>query len=151
MRPDYISKMSQQPMPSRLNSPSVEGEAEEEAEVTKEEGEVQVTITQVKVTDNITRIKISKVTDNRTRIRTSSLKEAEGEDQMTNQAYNAITVRILGTMNLNDKRSKQINSQAEHMSQIMKEKPQMVCFSHATRLKNNIKIFGCWTVDATIT
>jgi hypothetical protein len=70
---------------------------------------------------------------------------------MTNQAYNAITVRSLGTMNLNARRSKQIISQAEHMSQIMKEKPQMVCFSHATRLKNNIKISGCWTVDATIT
>jgi hypothetical protein len=66
-------------MPSRLDSPSVE------AEVTKEEGEVQVTITQVKFIDNRTRIKISKVTDNKTRIRISSLKEAKGEDQMTNK------------------------------------------------------------------
>jgi hypothetical protein len=75
--------------------------------VTKEEGEVQVTITQVKVTDNKTRIRISKVTDNRTRIIISSLKEAEGEDQMKNQTYNAITAKIMGTMNLNVGRSKQ--------------------------------------------
>jgi hypothetical protein len=93
-------------MPSRLNSLSAEGEAEAEVEVIKEEGEVQVTITQMKVTDNRTRIIISKVTDNRTRIRISSLKEAEGEDQMKNQAYNAITAKILGTMNLNAERSK---------------------------------------------
>jgi len=69
-------------MPSRLNSPSTEVEAVEE--VTKEEAEVQVTITQVKVTDN-TRIIISKVIDNKTRIKISSLKESKGEDQMTNQ------------------------------------------------------------------
>jgi hypothetical protein len=112
MRPDYISQMSQSPMPSKLNSPSAEGEAEEEVEVIKEEGEVQVTITQTKVTDNRTRIIISKVTNNRTRIRISSLKEAEGEDQMTNQAYNAITAKSLDTMNLNAGGSKQIKSQA---------------------------------------
>jgi hypothetical protein len=70
---------------------------------------------------------------------------------MTNQAYNAITAKSMGTMNLNAGRSKQISSQAEHMSQIIQEKPQKVCFSHATRLKNNLKISGCWTVDATIT
>jgi hypothetical protein len=122
-------------MPSKLNSLSIEGEAE----VTKDEGALQVTNTQVEVTDNNTRIRIS------------SLKEAEGEDQMTNQAYNAITAKIMGTMNLNAGRSKQINSQAEHMCQIIREKPQEVCFSRATRLKNNLKIFGCWIVDATIT
>ena len=143
--------MSEQPTPSRLNSPSREGEAEEEAEVTKEEGAVQVTLTQVEDTDNRTRIKISKVTDNRIRMRVSKLNKAEGEDHMKNIAYNDITKKCIGTMNLNVGRSKQINSQAEHISHIMKEKPQMVCFSHATRLKNNIKIVGCLTVDATIT
>jgi len=70
---------------------------------------------------------------------------------MTNQTYNVITSKSMGIMNLNSERSKQISSQAEHMSQIMKEKPQMVCFSHATKLKNNIKIYGCWTMVATIT
>jgi hypothetical protein len=30
--------MSQSPIPSKLNSPSAEGEAEEEAEITKDEG-----------------------------------------------------------------------------------------------------------------
>jgi hypothetical protein len=68
--------------------------AEEEAEVTKDEGVLQVTNTQVEVTDN------------NTRIRLSSLKEVEGEDQMTNQAYNAITAKSMGTMNLNAGRSK---------------------------------------------
>jgi hypothetical protein len=138
-------------MPSKLNSPSIEGEAKEEVEVTKDEGALQVTHTQVEVTDNKIRIKISKVIDNNTKIRISSLKEAEGEDQMTNQAYNAITAKSMGTMNLNAGRSKQISSQAEHMCQIIWEKPQEVCFSHATRLKNNLKISGCWKVDATIT
>ena len=38
-------------MPSKLNSPSAEGEVEEEAEVTKEEGEIKVTLTLVKVTN----------------------------------------------------------------------------------------------------
>jgi hypothetical protein len=108
-------------MPSRLNSPSTEGEAE--AEVIKEEGKVQVTIIQMKVTDNRVKIKISKVTDNRTRIGISILKEAEGEDQMTNQAYNVINAKSMGTINMNSGRSKKINSQAEHMYQIMKEKP----------------------------
>jgi hypothetical protein len=153
MRPDCISQMSQSPMLSKLNSPSAEGEAEEEAEVTKEEGAIKVTLTPVEVTDNSIRIKISKVKDNNNKIniRISSLKEAEGEDQMTNQAYNAITAKSMGTMNLNAGRSKQIISQAEHMCQITREKTQEVCFSHATRLKNNLKISGCWTVDATIT
>jgi hypothetical protein len=105
----------------------------------------------LKVTDNINKTIISKVTNNRTRIRTSIFKEAEGEDQMTNQSYNAITVRSLGTMNLNAGRSKKIISQEQHMSQSMEQKPQIVCFSHATRLKNNKKIFGCWTVAETIT
>jgi hypothetical protein len=83
-------------MPSKLNYLSTEGEAEEEAEVTKEEGAVQVTLTQVEDTDNRTRIKISKVTDNRIRIRVSNLNEVEGEDEMTNQAYNAITAKNFG-------------------------------------------------------
>ena len=114
-------------MPSRLNSSSIEGEAE----VIKEEGEVQVRISQVKVTDIKTRIKIS------------SLKEAEGEDQIIKQAYNSTTAKSLGNMDLNAERRKNIDTQAEHMCQIMKEKPQMECFSHATRLKNNPKISGC--------
>jgi hypothetical protein len=122
-------------MPSRLNSLSAEGEAKAEVEVTKEEGEFQVTITQVKVPDIQTRIRIS------------ILKEAEGGDQMKKQAYNTTTSKSIGTMG----RRKKITTQAEHMSQIMKEKPQMVCFSHATRLKNNTKTFGCWTMDVAIT
>jgi hypothetical protein len=140
-------------MLSKLNSPSAKGEAEEEAEVTKEEGAIKVTLIAVEVIDNNIRIKISKVKDinNKINIRISSLKEAEGEDQMRNQVYNAITTRSMGTMNLNAERSKQINSQAEHMCQIIREKPQEVCFSHAIRLKNNLKISGCWTVDAAIT
>ena len=92
-----------------------------------------------------------KVTYNKTRIGISILKEAEGEDQMIKQAYNAITTKSMGTMNLNAGRSKQISSQAEHMCQITREKTQDVCFFHATRLKNNLKISGCWIVDATIT
>jgi hypothetical protein len=140
-------------MLSKLNSPSAKGETEEEAEVTKEEGAIKVTLIAVEVIDNNIRIKISKVKDinNKINIRISSLKEAEGEDQMRNQVYNAITARSMGTMNLNAERSKQINSQAKHMCQIIREKPQEVCFSHATRLKNNLKISGCWTVDAAIT
>jgi hypothetical protein len=102
----------------------------------------------VEAIDNRIIIKISKVID---KIRISSLKEAEGEDQMTNLAYNAITAKSMGTMNLNAGRSKKIISQAEHMCQIIQEKPQEVCFSHAANLTNNLKIFGCWTVDATIT
>jgi hypothetical protein len=94
----------------------------------------------VKVTNNRSRIIICKVTDNKTRIKISILKEAEGEDQMKNQTYNVINAKCMGTMDLNDRRRNHIISQAEHMSQIMKEKPQMVCFSHDTRLKNNTKI-----------
>jgi hypothetical protein len=95
-------------MLSKLNSPSAEGEVEEEAEVTKEEGAIKVTITLVEVIDNNIRIKISKVKDNNNKIniRISSLREAKGEDQMRNQAYNAITAKIMGTMNLNAGRSK---------------------------------------------
>jgi hypothetical protein len=151
MRPDYISQMSQSPMPSKLNSLSTEGEAEGEVEVTKEEGIVPVTLTPVEDTDNRSQIKISKVTNNRVRIRVSNLKEAEGEDQMKNHAYNAITAKTMGNMNLNAGRSKQIISQVEHMCQIIWEKPQEVCFSHVTSLKSNLNISGCWTVDATIT
>ena len=99
-------------MLSKLNSPSGEREAEEEAEVTKEEGAIKVTLTPVEVIDNSIRIKISKVKDNNNKIniRISSLKEAEGEDQMRNQAYNSITTKSMGTMNLNAGRSKQISS-----------------------------------------
>jgi hypothetical protein len=120
MRLDCISQMSQSPMLSKLNSPSAEGEVEEEAEVTKEEGAIKVTLTPVEEIDDIIRIKISKVKDNNNKIniRISSLKEVEGEDQMRNQAYNVITARSMGTMNLNAGGSKQINSQAEHMCQI---------------------------------
>ena len=111
-------------MPSRFNSPSAEGEAEEEVEVTKEEGAIKVTLTPVEAIDNSIWIKISKVkgNNNKINIRISSLKEAKGEIQMKNQAYNAINAKNLGTMNLNVRRSKQIISQVEHMSQIMKEK-----------------------------
>jgi hypothetical protein len=103
--------MSQSLILSKLNSPLVEGEAEEEEEVTKEEGAIKVTLTLVEVTDNNIRIKISKVKDisNKINIKISSLKEAEGEDQMTKQAYNVITAKSMGTMNLNAGRSKQIS------------------------------------------
>jgi hypothetical protein len=140
-------------MLSKLNSPSAKREAEEEVEVTNEEGAITVTLTPVEVIDNSIRIKISMVKDNNNKIniRISSLKEAKGEDQMRNQAYNSITAKSMGTMNLNAGRSKQISSQVEHMCQIIREKPQEVCFSHATRLKNNPKISSCWTVDAAIT
>jgi hypothetical protein len=77
-------------MLSRLNSLSVEGEAEAEKEITKEEGEVQAIITEVKVTHIKPRIIIS------------NLKESKGEDQMKKQAYNAITTKSMGTMKLND-------------------------------------------------
>ena len=111
-------------MLSKLNSPSAEGEAEEEAEVTKEEGAIKVTLTPMEATDNSIRIKISKVKDNNNKIniRISILKEVEGEDQMTIQEYNAITAKSMGTMNLNAGRSKQISSQAEHVCQITWEK-----------------------------
>jgi hypothetical protein len=140
-------------MPSKLNSPSAEGEAEEEAEVTKEEGTIKVTLIPMEGTDNNIQIRISKVKDisHNINIRTSSLTEAEGEGLMTKLAYNAITAKSMGTMNLNAGRSRQINSQAEHMCQIIWETPQEVCFSHATKLNNNLKISGCWTVDAAIT
>ena len=84
-------------------------------------------------------------------IKISILKEVEGGDQMTKQAYNFITTKSMSIMNLNAIRSKHINTQAEPMSQIMKETPQMGCFSHVTKLKNNTRTSGCWTVDATIT
>ena len=113
-------------MLSKLNSPSAEAEAKEEEEVTKEEGAIKVTLTPVEVIDNNIQIKISKVKDNNNKIniRISSLKEAEGEDQMRNQAYNAITAKSMATVNLNAGRSKQIISQAEHMCQITQEKTQ---------------------------
>jgi hypothetical protein len=122
MRPDCISQMSQLPMLSKHNSHLVEGEAEGEAEITKEEGAVIEILIPVEDTDNNNRINTSKHTDNKIRIRVFSFKEAEGEDQMRNQAYNAITARSMGTMNLNAGRSKQISSQAEHMCQITREK-----------------------------
>jgi hypothetical protein len=153
MKPDYISQMSQSPMPSKINSPSTEGEAEEEAEVTKEEGAITVTLTPVEVTNNSIRIGISKVKDinNKINIRISSPKEAEGEDQMRNQAYNSITAKSMGTMNLNAGRSKHISSQEEHMCQIKQEKTQEVCFFHVTTLNIDLKITGCWIVHAEIT
>ena len=104
MRQDYISQMSQSPMPSKLNSHSIEGKAEEEVE---EEGTIKVTLIPVEEIDNNIQITISKVTEinNKINIRISSLKEAEGEDQMTNPAYNAIIAKSMGTMNLNAGRS----------------------------------------------
>jgi hypothetical protein len=70
---------------------------------------------------------------------------------MRNQEYNVITAKSIGTMNMNAGRSNKIISQVEKMCQIIWEKPEEVCFSHATRLKNILKISGCWIVDATIT
>jgi hypothetical protein len=142
MRQDYISQMSQSPMPSKLSSHSKEGKTEEEVE---EEGTIKVTPIPVEEIDNNIQITISKVTEinNKINIRISSLKEAEGEDQITNQAYNAITAKSMGTMNLNAGRSRQISSHAEHMCQITQEKTHEVCFSHATKLNNNLKISGC--------
>ena len=70
---------------------------------------------------------------------------------MTNPAYNTITAKSMGTMNLNAGKSKQISSQVEHMCQITREKTQEVCFFHASKLKNNLKTSSCWTVDAAIT
>jgi hypothetical protein len=70
---------------------------------------------------------------------------------MTKQAYNSNTAKSIGTMNLNVGKRRHIDSQVENMSQIMKEKPHNVCFSHAIILKNNTKISCCWIVDATIT
>jgi hypothetical protein len=100
--------MSPSPMHSKLNSPSAEGEVEEEVEVTKEEGAIKITLIPLEAIDNNIQITISKVTEinNKINIRISSLKEAEGEDQMTNQAYNAITAKSMGTMNLNAGRSR---------------------------------------------
>jgi hypothetical protein len=150
MRQDYISQMSQSPMPSKLSSHSEEGKAEEEVE---EEGTIKVTLIPVEGTDNNIQIRIStfKEINNNINNRISSLKEVEGEGLMTKLAYNVITAKSMGTMNLNAGRSRQISSQVEHMCQIIQETPQEVCFSHATRLKNNLKISGCWTVDAAIT
>jgi hypothetical protein len=105
----------------------------------------------VEVTDNSIRIKISKFKGNNNiiNIRISSLKEAEGDDQMRKQSYNAITAKSMGTMNLNAGKSKQIISEEEQMCQNIRETPQEVCFSHATKLNNNLKISSCWIVDAT--
>jgi YbbR domain-containing protein len=100
------------------------GEAEEEVEVPKEEGAITVTLILVEAIDNSLEIKISKVKDisNKNNIRISNLKEAEGEDQMTKQAYNAITAKSMGTMNLNAGGCKQIRSWEEHMCQITRDK-----------------------------
>ena len=73
-------------MLSKRNSHLVEGEAEGEAEITKEEGAVIEILIPVEDTDNNNRINTSKHTDNKIRIRVFSFKEAEGEDQMINQA-----------------------------------------------------------------
>ena len=93
--------MSQSPILSKLNSPSAEGEAKEEAEITKEEGAVIEIVIPMEDTDNNNWINTSKHTDNKIRIIVFSLKEVEGEDQMRNQAYNAITAKNMGTVNLN--------------------------------------------------
>ena len=137
-------------MPSNLNSHSEEGKAEEEAE---EEGTIRVTLIPVVEIDNNFPIQISKITEihNQINIRISSLKEAEGEGRMTNPAFNVFIAKSMGTMNLNAGRSRQISSQAEHMCQTTQEKTQEVCFSHATKLNNNLKISGCWTVVGAIT
>ena len=107
-------------MPSNLNSHSKEGKAEEEVE---EEGTLRVTLITMEEIDNNIRIKISKVKDinNKINIRIFSLKQAEGEGQMTNQAYNSITAKSMGTMNLNAGRSRKIISQEEHVSNHMGE------------------------------
>ena len=146
----YISQMNQSQMPSNLNSHSEEGKAEEEVE---EEGTIRVTLIPVEEIDNNIPHKTSKVTEinNTINIRISSLKEAEGEGRMTNPAFNVFIAKSMATMNLNAGRSRQISSQVEHMCQITPEKTQEVCFSHATKLNNNLKIFGCWTVAAAIT
>jgi hypothetical protein len=142
MRQDYISQMSQSPMPSKLSSHSKEGKAEDEV---KEEGTIKVTLIPVEEIDNNIPLRTSKVKEinNTINIRISSLKEAEGEGLMTKPAYNAITAKSMGTMNLNAGRSRQINSQEEHMCQVIWETPQEVCFSHAIKLNNNLKISGC--------
>jgi hypothetical protein len=152
MRPDYISQMSQSPMLSKLNSPSGEGEAGR-SRGHQGRGSNQSNPHSSGGNRQQFRIKISKVKDisNKINIKISSLKEAEGEDQMTKQAYNAITAKSMGTMNLNAGRRNQIISQTEHMCQITREKTQEVCFFCATKLNNNLKISGCWTVDAAIT
>jgi hypothetical protein len=79
MRQDCISQMSQSQTPSKFNSHSEEGKAEEEVE---EEGTIKVTLIPVEGTDNNFQIRISTVKEinNKTNIRISSLKEAEGED-----------------------------------------------------------------------
>jgi hypothetical protein len=53
-----------------------------------------------------------KVTHIKNKHNISILKEADGGDQMAKQTYHAITAKSMGTMNLNDGRSKQINTQA---------------------------------------
>jgi hypothetical protein len=125
-------------MPSKLNSPSAEGEAEAEVEVTEEEGEVQAINTQVKVTP------IKKG------IRITSLKEAEGGDPMTNQAYNVITAKSMDTMNLNAGRSRQINTQAKAHVSNHEGDTSGGMFLSCNKIEEQHRISGCWTVDATI-
>ena len=121
MRQDCISQMSQSQISSRLNSDSEEGKAEEEVE---EEGTLRVTLITREEIDNNIPLRTSKVKEinNNINIRISSLKEAEGEGLMTKLAYNAITTKSMGTMNLNARRSKQIRSWAKHMCQITRDK-----------------------------
>jgi hypothetical protein len=104
-------------MPSKLNSPSAKGEAEEETEVTKEEGAIKITLIPLEVTVNNIRIQNSKVKEinNNINIRISSLKEVEGEGRMTNPTFNVFIAKSMGITNLNVGRSRQISSQAEHM------------------------------------
>jgi hypothetical protein len=137
-------------MPSNLNSHLEEGKAEEEIE---EEGTTIVTLIPVEEIDNNIPLRTSKITkiNNKITIRISSLKEAEGEGRMKNPTFNVFIEKSMGTMNLNVGRRRQINSEAENMCQITREKTQEVCFSHATKLNNNLKISSCWTVDVAIT
>ena len=129
-------------MPSNLNSHAEEGKAEEEVE---EEGTTKVTLIPVEEIDNNIPLKTTKVTEinRKINIRISSLKEAEGEGRLTNPTFNVFIAKSMGTMNLNAGRSRQISSLAEQMCQITRKKPQEVCFSHATKLNNNLKISGC--------
>jgi len=50
------------------------------------------------------------VTHIKINLKISSLKEEEGGDPMTKKAYNDITAKCMGTMNLNAGRRKNINT-----------------------------------------
>ena len=97
-------------MLSKRNSPSIKGDAVDEADITKEEGAVTEILIPVEDTNNNNSINTSKHIDKKIKIRVFILKEAEGDDQMTKQSDNAITTKSMGTMNMNAGRSKKINS-----------------------------------------